>query len=570
MRLHLRSVFLAIALAIAVLLTSGSACKLVFVSDLVPHLTSLSPASAKAGGAAFTLTVNGSNFTFSSFVRWNGSNRPTAFFNSHQVSAQISASDIASTGTVLVTVVNPGLGGGTSSALPFTILPPTEPSSGGSISSSGAWGDVTSGFPSVSGDARFVGFQSAGGNLVAGATRSSAQIYLRDTCVAVLSGCLPSSTLVSVNGSGRPGNAPSLLPAISADGRYVAFQSFATNLVPDDTNYVADVFLRDTCRGASNCTPSTIRVSLADDDGEANGPSANAALSATGRFVLFDSQASSLVPGPVYAERNVFLRDTCAAAVGCAPATILVSVSSGGVAADRDSFAGSVSADGRFAVFASSGTNLLPGVPNPHLQVYLRDTCFGATVGCVSSTTILSVDSNGNAGNLASRRPVITPDGRFVAFVSEASNLLPGDTNRAADIFVRDTCLGVETDCIPSTRRVSLASSGTQANGPSRFPTISADGRFVAFESDATNLVPEETHDATCIFVRDTCAGVAGCTPSTVHVAARNGGVRTEQRSHHAWISGDGHVVAFVSSATNSAPGDTRSFEHVHLTFTGF
>ncbi len=99
MRLHLRSVFLAIALAIAVLLTSGSACKLVFVSDLVPHLTSLSPASAKAGGAAFTLTVNGSNFTFSSFVRWNGSNRPTAFLNSHQVSAQISASDIASTGT---------------------------------------------------------------------------------------------------------------------------------------------------------------------------------------------------------------------------------------------------------------------------------------------------------------------------------------------------------------------------------------------------------------------------------------------------------------------------------------
>ncbi len=150
----------------------------------------------------------------------------------------------------------------------------------------------------------------------------------------------------------------------------------------------------------------------------------------------------------------------------------------------------SISADGRFVVFFSDASNLVPEDTNRSIDIFVRDTLS-------NTTTRVSVDSEGNQGNSLSWRPSISGDGRFVVFSSDASNLVPGDTNNIRDIFVRDTLTN-------TTARVSVNSAGAQVNEDSHDPSISADGRFVAFSSDDSNLVPGDTNSRGDIFVRDT------------------------------------------------------------------
>jgi Tol biopolymer transport system component len=226
------------------------------------------------------------------------------------------------------------------------------------------------------------------------------------------------------------------------------------------------------------------RVSVDSAGNQANSGSSNPFISADGRFVAFTSDASNIVPGDTNSNREIFVRDTLT------NTTTRVSVDSAGNQTFSDSYNPSMSADGRFVAFYSGASNLIPGDTNRRLDVFVRDRL-------TNTTTRVSLDSAGNQADGDSHYPSISADGRFVAFQSDASNIVPGDTNKRNDIFVRDTLTNTTT-------RVSVDSAGNQTNSNSYSTSISADGRFVAFESSASNIVPGDTNNKDDIFVRDT------------------------------------------------------------------
>jgi hypothetical protein len=172
------------------------------------------------------------------------------------------------------------------------------------------------------------------------------------------------------------------------------------------------------------------------------------------------------------------------------------------------------SSDHRYAILVLASTDGVTEMPGTTRNIFVQDTCLGAPSGCTPSVTLVSVGLSGNPADGESSSPSISADGRYLAFLSSARNLVASDTNGVADVFVRDTCLGAPSGCAPSTQRISVATDGTQADGASTSATISASGRFITFKSEATNLGPSPSSSG--IFLRDTCAGVSsGCTPST-------------------------------------------------------
>jgi len=182
-----------------------------------------------------------------------------------------------------------------------------------------------------------------------------------------------------------------------------------------------------------------------------------------------------------------------------------------------------VTADRRFLVFAMASTDGITEAPGTTQNVFVRDTCEGAPSGCTLSTSLETVGTDGHSGDGDSVSPSISADGRYVAFVSSATNLVDGDTNGVSDAFVRDTCAGAPSGCTPSIQRVSVASDGTQANDASQSASISATGRYITFSSLATNLDPVSSTSSSNIFLRDTCAGApSGCTPSTQLLSLQN------------------------------------------------
>src|SRR5205823_5466864 len=214
---------------------------------------------------------------------------------------------------------------------------------------------------------------------------------------------------------------------------------------------------------------------------------------------------------------------------------------SAGAEANGTSFAPAISADGRFVAFPSEATNLVPGDTNGVTDVFVRDRRTG-------TTERVSVSSAGAEANGTSFTPAISADGRFVAFSSDATNLVGRDTNGAVDVFVNDRMTGM-------TERVSVDSTGAQANAASieQFcPALSGDGRFVAFESDATNLVPGDTNGVADVFVHDRL------TATTERVSVDSAGAQANDKSDFPAISADGSVVAFVSTASNLVPDDTN------------
>jgi Tol biopolymer transport system component len=308
--------------------------------------------------------------------------------------------------------------------------------------------------------------------------------------------------------------------SISGDGRFVAFDSIGTNVVNGDTNGHTDVFLRDVVANTS------LRVSLTQSAGQGNNDSFNAAVSATGRFIAFESRASNLVPGDTNAASDVFVRD-----LGFGGTVSRVSVTATGGQITGASFSPAISADGRYVAFASSAANVVAGDTNGAMDVFVRDRVAG-------TTELVSVSSSGQVANGGSAKPVISADGRYVAFTSGASNLVANDTNGVADIFVRDRVLR-------ATERVSVPPLVGQANGPSTACDISGDGRYVAFDSTATNLVGGDTNGVSDVFVRDRVAGV------TTRASASTGGAEGNGASREPALSADGRYVAFVTDATN-------------------
>ena len=381
-----------------------------------------------------------------------------------------------------------------------------------SVASGGAEATTGSYNPSVSADGRYVAFESYASNLVANDTNDVADVFVRDT--------LAGTTIrVSVDSSGAQAiGGYSLCPSISVDGRYVAFMSNATNLVPNDTNGTTDVFVRDTQAG------TTIRASVGAAGSQASGGgSYYPSVSADGRYVAFESGASNLEAGDETGA-DIFVRDMLAGT------TIRVSVNSSGAEDRGRSHDPSISADGRYVAFMS---NYIDGIAG----IFVRDTQAG-------KNTHVDVGPGGIQPNGSSDSASISADGRYVAFRSYASNLVANDTNDVADVFVRDTLAGATT-------RVSVDSAGNQAlAGDSDSASISADGRYVAFRSYASNLVPGDWNGSFDIFMRDTQVG------TTTRVSVASDGAEATNRSEQPAISADGRYVTFESQASNLVAGD--------------
>ncbi|MGJ6968623.1 S8 family serine peptidase [Streptosporangium sp. G11] len=382
----------------------------------------------------------------------------------------------------------------------------------------------------------------------------------------------PATERVSVTSDGRQGSGDAWWPKMSADGKVVTFASPASGFVADDTNNDLDVFVTDLR------TRAVERVSVASDGTQSDGFSLSPTLSADGRLVGFGSGATNLVPGDTNGQTDAFAHDRQTGR------TELVSVASGGTRSDGLSSSPSFSADGRFAVFNSDATNLVPGDVNGRTDVFVRDRTAG-------KTEPVSVGTDGLPGDGNSREQSISADGRFVAFESGATNLVAGDANGHADVFVRDRQTG-KTELIPApdareassplisadgrmviftasggpegyqiyvhdrqtgTRRLaSAASDGSMANDWSFAPSPSADGQTVAFYTYATNLAGGDTNGRTDVYVRDLKAG------TTTRVSAGPKDVEGDGSAGIPSISGDGRYVAFESNSGNLVGDDTN------------
>jgi Tol biopolymer transport system component len=323
--------------------------------------------------------------------------------------------------------------------------------------------------PAISANGEIVAFYSDASNLVPDDNNGTTDVFVRDRQAGT-------TTLVSVNLSGKPGNRPSLFPSISADGNLVAFQSAASDLVPGDTNGATDIFVRDLQAG------TTERLC----DAQPNASSFSPSISGNGQFVAFVSAATNLDTNVKPGILNVFVCDRVAGTIKS------VSVSAAGVPGNGDSMTPAISFDGSVVAFKSESDNLVPGDTNAVVDVFVH----GRTTG---TTERISVSFTGGNSNDVSYPPAISDDGRFVAFGSAATNLVPNDANAAADVFVHDRETGV-------TLLADLAPNGQQANGgtPDVAPAISGDGKQVGFVSFATNLVPKGSHQSSDVFgVRD-------------------------------------------------------------------
>ena len=373
-----------------------------------------------------------------------------------------------------------------------------------SVSSSGVLGDGYSFSPAISATGRFIAFSSDATNLVAGDTNGFTDVFVRDTCIGVPSGCKPSTTRVSLDNAGQQILLANVTPSISGDGRFVVFASGL-----DDYYYgigTLILYLRDTCAGAgSGCTSTTIRVDVTPSGTGGDGSSGPALLSSNGRYVAFASTSTDLVsPNLVFGQTHVFLRDTCLGASGCTPSTTLVTTDRNGDPAFMGGQLASVTADGRYVGFLSQDGNIVAGDTNGFQDVFVRDTCNGAPAGCTPSTTRISLADNGSEPNSQSYAAAISATGRYVAFASEASNLVAGDVNGTADVFVRDTCLSAPAGCTPSTTRVSVALDGAEANNSSELLGMTADGHYLVLTSPATNLAPGDTNGTIDVFLART------------------------------------------------------------------
>ena len=375
-----------------------------------------------------------------------------------------------------------------------------------SVSSAGDQGDGISDLNAVSSDGRYIAFRSQATNLVLGDTNGAHDVFMRDSQTSV-------TERVSVDSSGNEGDDASRVDpgAISADGRYVAFTSWASNLVLGDANGFSDIFVRDRQTG------TTERVTTGSSG------SYFASISADGRYVVFVSSY------------NVFVYDRQTGAK-----TNIGTITNGQRPA--------MSADGRYIGFASGASNLVPDDTNGKTDLFVRDRGTWAVER-------VSVDSSGGQSNDYSGDPAISADGRYLSFMSAASNLVSGDTNGVADIFVRDRQTG-------TTERVSVDSSGNQGLGDSKWwNAISADGRYVAFYSEANNLVPGDTNFTGDTFLRDRQAA----TTQRVSVDSAGNQTHIQGSSNYLTMSADGRFVAFQSYAMNLVPGDTNGQQDVFV-----
>jgi Tol biopolymer transport system component len=380
--------------------------------------------------------------------------------------------------------------------------------------------------PKISSDGRYVTFSSDASNLVTNDTNNVRDIFVYDNETGVIE-------RVSVSSSGVEGNKTSYSSVISSNGRYIAFTSDASNLVPNDTG-CRDIFLYD------RKTKTIEKVSIGIGKAFSNGYSYHPSISSDGRYVAFASDASNLVSNDTNNKTDIFVYDSSVQLIE------RVSISSMNEESNGNSYQPSISSTGRYVVFVSEASNLVSGDTNDVKDIFVYDRH-------THLTERVSVDSSGNEGNGECRLySSITSDGRYVAFSSEASNLVPGDTNNTSDIFVHDRQTHL-------TERVSVNSSGKQSNSYSEFPVISPDGKYVVFSSPASNLVLGDTNGGTDIFVYDRQYSFIE------RINTAQNGKESNNLSISASISANGQYIAFDSMASNLVSNDTNNARDIFI-----
>jgi Tol biopolymer transport system component len=407
-----------------------------------------------------------------------------------------------------------------------------------SVTNAGVQGNGDSAFPDISADGRFVAFESAAGNFVSGDTNGNFDIFVKDRQTGAI-------TRVSTSPTGGQANSNSFTPSISADGRFVAFQSFATNLLPNTSNCIANgcIFVKDRTTGA------LVQADVATS-GQANGASGSPDISGDGRFVAFQSAATNLVAGDANGHIDIFVRDLQA------NTTVLASVL-GTTQGDGDSTEPSISADGHIVAFSSLADNLrVPGDGNGTSDVFRRDLV-NQTTEAVSFT---STGQGGATGNGASDAPHISGDGNVVVFRSLATNFgtVP-DTNNVADTYIKT--VGTLTPI-----RVSISTAGVQGNGASgQQSAISFNGQYVAFVSNASNLVSGDTNGFPDLFIRDRNLNQTIRANVSNSGQQANGGffAQSSLSFNGSSASPTPSLVAFDSIATNLVQPDSNGFSDV-------
>jgi Tol biopolymer transport system component len=438
--------------------------------------------------------------------------------------------NVTSTATMKARGFKGGMSSSTVASATFTIFTPGTIRRV-SISTSGEEGNGKSWLPSISADGRYVAFTSEARNLVDGDTNRTIDVFVHDCQTG-------ETTRVSVKSNGEQVGYGGVSPSISGNGRYVAFQSLSRDLVDGDTNGSMDVFMHDRETG------QTARVSVSSSGEEGNDISWSPRISADGRYVAFESIASNLVEGDTNEAWDVFRHDRHTGQ------TTRVSVSSSGEEGNGESKWHDISPYGRWVAFSSEADNLVDGDTNENMDVFVHDCLKGQTIR-------VSVNSSGEETTgcgAISRLPSISYHGRYVAFESIASDLVEGDINGRWDVFVHD--------CHENwTAIVSLSSSGDQGNCASSFASISADGCSVAFESCADNLVAGDTNERDDVFLND-CETGETTRVSVSRLQANEGCFRPS-------ISGNGRFVAFQSLADNLVDGDTNENVDIFVYYRG-
>jgi uncharacterized repeat protein (TIGR01451 family) len=407
---------------------------------------------------------------------------------------------------------------GTSPIEAISVTPAGVPG-GGQIFVDSLYYDI--GAQKISADDRYVVFASGSNQLVANDTNGRQDIFVRDRQTGT-------TTMVSRAADGSLGNDHAGQAAISADGRFVAFVSAATNLVPGDTNGFPDVFVRDLQTG------TLVRASVSSGGGQANAGAFSPSISADGRYVAFASGSDNLVPGDTNVFNvDVFVRDMVLGT------TERVSLRpDGSQIVGADSTVPSISADGRrvaFAVFNDTNGGPTPGIqPNLHHGIYVRDLNTNQTI-------LVSARPDGTPSELlASRDPVISANGRYVSFTDwEDLDPTAPDSDQEndgpfSDVFLRD----LQTS---TTTRISLPFPGGPAEESGGLGTVSADGRYVAYSGSNDGQIR----------IRDRSTG-------TTMVITAPGGVPADGNFGPAAISSDGAYVYFESLASNLVPNDTN------------
>jgi trimeric autotransporter adhesin len=491
-------------------------------------ISSISPVGATAGTAAFPLIITGTNFVPCSSAQWvdtssNVTQLTTAYVSPTQLSVSVSAANLNTVQTAQLSVANPAASANTSNAIAFPIVLPTITSLSGSTTSNNTT-------PACSTDV--ITLTVNGTNFVSNglvvnwngsprpttfvsATQLTAVISAVDTAfpgpatITVSSATFPSLASASAPFTIVPSPTPlptpvigTLLPSSTQAGSAAfllgvdATSATAGNLVPCST-----VLWNGSARTTTFTSPTGVNAAIASGDVAA------AAVVPVTVSTPTDGGGGGTSNAVTF---TVFNPPPAVRVIPLVESTATLSTASAGAISLP---APTMSADKRYAVIVLASADGVNEVPGALKNIFVRDTCAGAPSGCSPSVSIASAGINSSAADGDSISPSISADGRYVTFLSSAMNLVDSDTNGVADVFIRDTCAGAPSGCRPSMQRVSIAAAGTQANGASTAATISATGRYITFQSAATNLT---STGASGLFLRDTCTGAdATCSPTT-------------------------------------------------------